>query len=100
MEFSEAEVGHDTAEFSADLQSIRMSVAIEMNHVEREESGQVLAGNDLSNNDRFKLFEYRESFDSKVPGVGYVYITVEPFSIPAGLPMVWRTEPLRESDWR
>jgi hypothetical protein len=100
IEFSEAEVGHNTAEFAARLQSIRMSAAIEMNHVEREESSQVETGNDLDKNFRLKLFEYRQSFDREVPGVGYLYMTAEPFHIPGGLLMVWRTEPLRESDWR
>jgi hypothetical protein len=99
MEFSEAEVGHNTAEFAAELQSIRMSAVVEMNHVDKEESTEAVTGNDGLEN-RFLLFRYRESFDRQIPGVGYLYLTTEPFRISAGLPMVWRTEPLRASDWR
>jgi hypothetical protein len=101
MEFSTAEVGRDTAEFVAELQSIRMSEgatysanpksrpALEMNHVEKEESSQ-WAGH-------FLITRYRESFDRVIPSVGYLYVTSEPFQVPAGTPMVWKTEALSET---
>jgi hypothetical protein len=98
IEFSEAEVGRDTAEFVAELRSIGVSSAIELNHVDREESQEEVQGRNATS--RFILFRYRESFDREIPGVGYLYITSAPFRIPAGFRMVWRTEPLRESDWR
>ena len=91
MEFSTADVGRDTAEFVAELQSIRMSEGpvLEMNHTEKEESSQWVG--------HFLITRYRESFDRVIPGVGYLYVTSEPFQVPAGTPMVWKTEALSET---
>jgi hypothetical protein len=91
MEFSTADVGRDTAEFVAELQSIRMSEGpvLEMNHTEKEVTSQWVG--------HFLITRYRESFDRVIPGVGYLYVTSEPFQVPAGTPMVWKTEALSET---
>ncbi len=91
MEFSSAAVGRDIAEFVAELQSIRMSdqPTLEMNHTEKEVTSQWVGD--------FLITRYRESFDRVIPGVGYLYVTSEPFRVPAGMPMVWITETLSEA---
>ena len=98
LEFTTADAGHDTAEFVAELQSIRMA-EVELTHVEKEESKQWVTGaGNVNVSGNYLLTRYRESFDRLIPGVGYLYITSEPFRLSAGLPMVWQTEALREAD--
>lgn len=98
LEFTTADAGHDTAEFVAELQSIRMA-EVELTHVEKEESKQWVTGaGNVNVSGNYLLTRYRESFGRLIPGVGYLYITAEPFRLSAGLPMVWQTEALREAD--
>ena len=40
----------------------------------------------------------KAEIDLPMVGVGYLYLNTPPFGLPAGFPMIWRTQELRESD--
>jgi hypothetical protein len=97
LEFSEANVGPDTADFAAELVAVRESVHVQAEHAERDVR-KTYDVQDSSARGTFLIVRYREYFDRVIPGVGYLYVTSEPYRIPAGFPMTWQTEALREAD--
>ena len=94
LEFSEAEVGNDRAEFIAQLESIQPSAAVEMDHAERKTSIRVNRpyGAGSGGTQQTTIVE---AFDRELAGVGYLYLTSEPFRLPEGFRTVWKTSNLR-----
>lgn len=97
LEFSDAEIGHDRAEFIAHLESIQPSAGVEVDHEERKEIKRTNHFYDLGGGGTVET-TIVNSFDRKLPGVGYLYLTSTPFRLPEGFRMVWRTENLRKDD--
>jgi hypothetical protein len=97
LEFSQADVGSDKADFAAELVSVRDSAHVQTEHTGRDVSRSYDTP-DPAAHGHFMIVRYREYFDRVIPGIGYLYITSEPYRIPAGFPMNWKTEALRERD--
>jgi hypothetical protein len=93
LEFSDIELGQDTYQFIARLQSIEAIRGISTTHQERKETRTVNQPNGVGSGGTI-VTTVEEAFDSPLAGVGYLYLSNAVSTIPAGLRMAWKTEDL------
>ena len=95
LEFAEAETGSEHVEFVARLKSVPGTQGALLRHLDEPEDRTV------SNQGRLVTEKsWSEAFDPPMPGVGYLYLNLEPFHLAAGFRMVWQTQAVRKSDPR
>ena len=91
LEFSEIAVGEESWRFIARLQSIGPVDGISTEHRARNETRTVNQPHGVGTGGTIET-KITESFDSPLAGVGYLYLSADAVSIPAGLQMRWRSE--------
>jgi hypothetical protein len=93
LEFSEIDVGEDSYRFIARLQSIDATEGIATDHRERKETRTVNQPHGIGSGGTVQT-TIAETFDGRLAGVGYLYLSADVLTIPAGLHMRWKTEDL------
>jgi hypothetical protein len=88
VEFTEAQIGRDSAEFIARLELVQSVAGVDTSHLKTDLS-HATPGHAV---DKTVLEEH---FEFENPGVGYFYLTSAPFRLPEGLRMIWRTSAVR-----
>jgi hypothetical protein len=91
LEFSDVEAGSDRFQFTAQMQSVRTTVGLAMNHQDRQVTRQMDLPSGFSSAGTVET-RIRERFDQDLPGVGYLYLSASPFVVPKGLETIWKTE--------
>ncbi|HVV46446.1 MAG TPA: hypothetical protein VHC72_14635 [Bryobacteraceae bacterium] len=93
LEFSDIVVGDESWRFIARLQSIDPTDGISAQHRDRREARIVNQPHGVGTGGTIET-RITESFDNPLAGVGYLYLSADAVSIPAGLSMRWRSESL------
>jgi hypothetical protein len=106
LEFTEIEIGRETARFTARLQSVQLAAGLNLNHAESQETRRRIdaIGPALPtpmfcaslSRCSVSMMAVRESFDHALPGVGYLYLTAAPDTLPSDLRMAWKTQLLSD----
>ncbi|HEY4084669.1 MAG TPA: hypothetical protein VGM43_01965 [Bryobacteraceae bacterium] len=91
LEFSDIAVGEESWRFIARMQSIDVMDGITTEHRDRKEARMVNQPHGVGSGGTIET-RISESFDNPLAGVGYLYLSADAVSIPAGLRMRWKSE--------